>query len=154
VWGSEWRLCQVTSRKPGSAGSSESKVAKADAVHAAAKIVEHLIDEGGDATAELLELEIVLGTLIGAMPSPNPLNAGAASTAPAVSVEELLPLLDRLQALLAEYNAEAVDVVEEIEERVTTGATRRSLRKIGECVDDFEFEEALELLRTLREELS
>ncbi len=44
----------------------------ADSVHAAAKIVERLIDERADVEAELDELEIVLGALIRAMPSPPP----------------------------------------------------------------------------------
>jgi hypothetical protein len=62
----------------------------------------------------------------------------------------LEPLLERLQALLEDSDAEAMDVVEEITSRIEDGSSRACIKEIGRHIDDFEFDEALGLLRDFR----
>ena len=62
-----------------------------------------------------------------------------------------MPQLDRLQALLEDYDGGAVDLVSEIESQAAHTEFARPLRKIAESIDDFEFDEALERLNPLRE---
>ena len=67
---------------------------------------------------------------------------------------DLLPGLDRLQALLEDYDGEAGDLVSELESQVAHTELAQPMRAIGERIDDFEFEEALERLNALREVMS
>ena len=50
--------------------------------------------------------------------------------------------------------AEAVDVVEAIAARIEHRKTRHRMKEIGQHVDDFEFDRALELLNVLRDTLN
>jgi hypothetical protein len=119
-------------------------------VQAAAKVVEGLIKEDGDSAAALSELEQTLRLLIAGMPSSQQPTATAEGLT-AVSADELVSLLDRLQALLEQSDAEALDVVEEIASHVTETHLRERIKAIGRLIDDFEFDEALESLEELRE---
>jgi PAS domain S-box-containing protein len=122
----------------------------AEGVQAAAKVVEGLIKEDGDSAAALSELEQTLRLLIAGLPSSQQPTATAEGVT-AVSADELVSLLDRLQALLEQSDAEALDVVEEIASHVTETHLRERIKAIGRLIDDFEFDEALESLEELRE---
>jgi CheY-like chemotaxis protein/uncharacterized protein YqgV (UPF0045/DUF77 family) len=122
----------------------------AEDVQATAKVVEGLIKEDGDSAAALSELEQTLRLLIAGMPSSQQPTATAEGVT-AVSADELVSLLDRLQTLLEQSDAEALDVVEEIASHVTETDLRERIKAIGRLIDDFEFDEALESLEELRE---
>ena len=126
----------------------------AEGVQAAAKHLEAAIREGSDTDAPLTKLEDILGELIVGLASlsTTPDTAEAATTK--VSVPELLPEFDRLQALLEEYDGAAVGLVEEIRSQMAHTEFIQPVRVIGEHIDNFEFDEALELLNALRAELS
>jgi CheY-like chemotaxis protein len=126
----------------------------ADSVQAAAKSVEGLIRDGQDSATALTELEQTLSALIKGMPVSQEPETLERTATKAMSAEELDPRLDRLQALLEDSDAEALDVVDEIASRVDNRVSRERIRDIGQRIDDFEFEEALELLHRLREDIS
>ena len=52
---------------------------------------------------------------------------------------------------MEESDGEAGDLVAELELQVVNTELAKPVRAIGECVDDFEFEEALERLNALRD---
>jgi HPt (histidine-containing phosphotransfer) domain-containing protein len=124
-------------------------------VEAAAKHVETAIKHGVDTEAPIAELERTLVELVGSLTflmADVPSATRAAS--PGGQAPNLLPALDRLQVLLEESDSEAGDLVEEIEAQVTDTEFAQPMRAIGERIDDFEFEEALERLNALREVMS
>jgi len=53
---------------------------------------------------------------------------------------DLLPKLDRLQALLEAYDGEAGDLVSELELLAAATEFARPIREIGKRIDDFEFD--------------
>ena len=53
--------------------------------------------------------------------------------------------------MLEDSDAEAIDVVHEIAAGMGQSASRERIKAIGQHIDDFEFDEALELLAALRE---
>jgi polar amino acid transport system substrate-binding protein len=122
----------------------------ANGVQSAAKSVESLIRDGGGTDSALGELAQTLNALIEGMPrSQRPETSEHAATT-VISTTELEPLLERLQALLEDSDAEAMDVVEEITSRIEDGSSRACIKEIGRHIDDFEFDEALGLLRDFR----
>ena len=58
--------------------------------------------------------------------------------------------LARLQALLEEYDSEASDLVPELESLAADTEYLQAIRVIGERIAEFEFDEALGLLKGLR----
>ncbi len=76
----------------------------------------------------------------------------AAGTATAgIEISDLLPELDRLKALLEDYDGAASDLVSEIESRLAHTELVQPIRALAERIDDYEFDEALELLNDLLE---
>ena len=122
----------------------------AEEVQAAAKRLETVIQHGADIEAPIAELEQILGGLVESLTSLTA-NQATAGVAPSnVEVSGLLPKLDRLQALLEDYDAEAVNLVSELESQVAHTEFAQPIRAIGERIDEFEFDEALERLSALR----
>ena len=64
---------------------------------------------------------------------------------------DLAPMLDRLQALLENYEGEAVKLASEIESWAIHTEFARPIRKIAERTEEYEYAQALELLDALRE---
>ena len=64
---------------------------------------------------------------------------------------DLLPQLERLQALLEAYDGDAVGLAAEIESQAAHTDFAQAIREIGERIDEFEFDEALERVNALRE---
>jgi len=124
-------------------------------VQATAKRLEAAIREGAVIDEALIaELERILGKLVESLASLTAATAPAAVAPPQREVPELAPQLDRLQALLEDYDGEAVDVVSEIESQAAQTELARPVREIAERIDDFEYDEALALLNALRKLMS
>jgi len=70
----------------------------------------------------------------------------------AVEPVDLAPILERLEVLLEQYDAEAVDVIEELERAGPAAIRGEDLRRLRQRVDDFEFDDALSVLATIRED--
>jgi len=62
---------------------------------------------------------------------------------------DVQPLFERLHALLAEHDADAIDVVDEIMEAIDAGEQDPRLARLQTLVQDFDFEPALGLLKEL-----
>jgi two-component system sensor histidine kinase/response regulator len=63
---------------------------------------------------------------------------------------DLVPVLDRLQGLLESYDAEANEVIEELEHATAGGAREKEFRQLRKLVDEFEFDAALEIVAAIR----
>ena len=70
------------------------------------------------------------------------------ATAP--EAERFRPLVDRLEALLKDGDAEAADALEELVGAAGSGALVSGLRNVGRAVADFDFDAALAALKKLR----
>jgi CheY-like chemotaxis protein/HPt (histidine-containing phosphotransfer) domain-containing protein len=119
---------------------------------AAAKAVEFAVKEGVPSDALLGELETELGVLLANIPawsgSPVEKTEGAQ-----LSESELSVLMDQLEHLLADYDAEAINLVAKIASRMSRGTHQGRMQEIGERIEDFEFDEAGQLLADLRRDL-
>ena len=126
----------------------------ADALQAVARTVEMKIKQGTDTDAELTTLEETLAALIEDLSvvtvPASPPRAGATSQ----TTPDLSPLLESLQRLLEEGDCEAEVLVEQIQSQLEDGEARTRIQAIGDHIDDFEFDEALELLNALKEIIS
>jgi CheY-like chemotaxis protein len=121
----------------------------ADAVQAAAQTVETDISGQPDSAPSLAPLEQALSALIAGLASlatPAP----AAQTPGTVSAEALRDLLDRLQALLEDSDADAAELLPAIEAQCGDADSRQQIQAISAHIDDFEFDQALALLDGLR----
>ena len=97
------------------------------------------------------KLDGVLGKLVECL-APLTTAPDTAAVAPVKGEgPNLAPQLDRLQALLEDYDSEAGDLVTELDSQAASTEFARPLREIAERIDDFEFDEALALLNVLRE---
>ena len=123
----------------------------AEEVQAAAKRLEAAIRQGADTKVPITELGRILGELIESLASLTVNQDTAGETPSTVEVSDLLPKLDRLQALLEDYDAKAINLVSELESQVAHTEFAQLIRAIGERIDDFDFDEALERLNALRE---
>jgi signal transduction histidine kinase/CheY-like chemotaxis protein len=121
---------------------------------AAAKTAEEQIRDGDDSTAALTKLEQTLDGLITRMPATADSPTAQPDGAQALSGTELGELLGRLQSLLEDSDAEALDVAEEIASGIEAGAAREQIREIGRDIDDFDFDEALERLQAFRAQIA
>jgi signal transduction histidine kinase/CheY-like chemotaxis protein len=121
----------------------------ADAVHAQAKSLEKHIKQGTSADAALTVLDQTLEALVeslAAMP-------GWIKPVPAGASLDLAPLLDKFQGLLEDSSAEAGDLLPQIESRLEDDEPKRRFQTISDLVEDYEYEEALDLLGQLRNKL-
>ncbi len=123
----------------------------ADAVQAASKRLETAIQQGTN-TDDLIEslertLEDLLESLTSLAASPDEVSVTPSNSDPST----LLPQLNRLQALLEDFDSEAGDLVSEIKAQTAHTPYAQPLREIETFVDDFEFDEALALLTALTE---
>jgi HPt (histidine-containing phosphotransfer) domain-containing protein len=123
----------------------------ADEVRAASKRLESAILEQTDTDIQIESLERILGELVASLTSlvafPDKVSVAPSNLDPST----LLPQLNRLQALLEDFDTEAGDLVSEIEAQTDDTQFAQTVREIGKRVDDFEFDEALALLNTLTE---
>ena len=117
----------------------------------AAERLEATIRGGIDAEASLGELEGSLAGLLECLASVTASQDNAGAAPGTGEIRDLAPQLARLQALLEDYDSEAGDLVSEIESVVARTEFERRVREMGERSDDFEFDEALVLLKELRE---
>jgi HPt (histidine-containing phosphotransfer) domain-containing protein len=122
----------------------------ADRVEAAAKRLEAAIKHGSDTEAPIVELERILGDLVEKLASltTDPDTPGVAP--PKGDAPDLLPELDRLEALLEDSDGEAGDLVSDLQAPMTYTEYAEPMRAIADRIDNFEFDEALELLNPLR----
>jgi hypothetical protein len=123
-------------------------------VEAAAKCLEIAIKHGADTETPTTELERILGELVAGLKSLTAAADTVELIPPNGETPDLLPALDRLQTLLEDYDGEASDLISEIESQGANTAFARSIREIGERIDEFEFDEALELVNALRRAIS
>jgi hypothetical protein len=72
---------------------------------------------------------------------------------PAGASLDLAPLLDKFQGLLEDSSAEAGDLLPQIESRLEDDEPKRRFQTISDLVEDYEYEEALDLLGQLRNKL-
>ncbi len=126
----------------------------ADEVATAAKHVETAIKHGADTETSMAELERRLGELIASLASIKAASTTNEKTLRKVSTTDLLPTLDRLQVLLEESDGEAGALVAELESQAAQTEFAQPIREMSECIDDFEHDEALERLHTLRETIN
>ena len=124
----------------------------ADAVQAAAQTVETRIGKEPDSLPSLAQLEQTLNALIDSLASlASPATQPAAVQPPATATDEaLIEMLDRLQALLEDSDAEAGELMPRIEAQCGDEDSRRQVQALSVYIDDFEFDEALALLDELR----
>ena len=122
-------------------------------IAAAAKVLEEACGEGGDAQRRIRALDGVEDALAPTLAAierwrREAVHAPAAATGPAMDVG---PVLDRLQGLLEQYDAEAVDVIDELEKMSGHGIRDEDVLRLRLRVDDFDFDDALEALAEIRE---
>ncbi len=118
-------------------------------VQAAAQRLEAAIRDGLDTEALIRVLEPMVGELVERLKSI-PASPGPARAAPLrAEAFALLPQLDRLQTLLSDYDAEAVNFVSEIQSQVAQTKFDQPIREIAEQVDVFEYDQASSLLSRL-----
>jgi HPt (histidine-containing phosphotransfer) domain-containing protein len=123
----------------------------AEEVQAASKRLETAIREETDTDDLIKPLDRTLGDLLESLTSLAA-SADKVSVAPSnLDPSNLLPQLNRLQALLEDFDSEAGDLVMEIEAQTANTEYAQPIREIGTCLDDFEFDEALALLTALTE---
>jgi len=125
----------------------------ADEVQAAATRLERAVKHGADTDAPIAALERILGELVESLTSLTAAPDTAGAAPPQGEAADLLPELDRLRALLEDSDGEAGDLVAELESQVAHTEFAQPMRAIGERVDDFEYDEALEFLNALRDAL-
>ncbi|NEX18466.1 MAG: hypothetical protein C1943_18160 [Halochromatium sp.] len=96
------------------------------------------------------QLAPLLRALAAAEPAPSsvPADSGV-PTDPAV----LAPLLDQLEGLLADDDADAVMVLEELRPLLAGTPQEHAARQVAKAVERYEFDEALEMLGDLRQSL-
>jgi HPt (histidine-containing phosphotransfer) domain-containing protein len=119
-------------------------------VEAAAANLETAIKQGADTDALLTALEGILGELVDSLESLTSVSDATGEAFRKASVPDLLPLLDRLQALLEDSDSEAGDLVSEVVAQLAHTEFAQPIEAIGKQVDDFEFDHALERLNALR----
>jgi two-component system sensor histidine kinase/response regulator len=121
-------------------------------VQLAAEHLEVAIREGTDIEDPLrANLERSLGELIEGLTAISPAADAPLRPVSTLSTTELLPELEKLQDLLENFDTEAVDLVAEIQSQAVPTEVAQSLKQIGEHIDEFDFDQALELLGDLKE---
>jgi PAS domain S-box-containing protein len=91
----------------------------------------------------LAPLLVALGPWLMEVPPSQALSAAPGTV-------DFIPILDRLQVLLESYDAEANDVIEELEQALAAGPHNSDSRRLRKLVDDFEFDAALEVVAAIR----
>jgi HPt (histidine-containing phosphotransfer) domain-containing protein len=122
----------------------------ADAVQATAKTVETQIKQEKDTDTGLAALEPPLRELIESLSHILVSSELACRCDMPSHAPELRARLDRLQALLKDNDAEAGDLAEQIASQLADEETRRRIQPICALIEDFEFEDAVELLVKFR----
>ena len=123
----------------------------ADAVHAAANRLGEAIKQGAETEALIGEAEEILRALVEDLAFLTANQDTAKGATLEGEAPDLAPMLDRLQALLEDYDGRAVELVSEIESWAIHTEFARPIRKIAERTDEYEFVQALERLDALRE---
>jgi CheY-like chemotaxis protein len=121
----------------------------AQAVQAAAQVVEKEIRQGAEPAGALAALQQTMTTLLASL-SVITHSQEPAAKGTAINAAELTPLLNTLQQLLEERNAAAVGLVAQIEPQLHDTDLKNRMQTISERINDFEFEDALQLLGELR----
>ena len=126
-------------------------------VQDAAQQLEEAIEQQATSAALEEDLDTVLAKLVDGLQQLRSENVSAPTPTQRPASElrsaELLSKLERLQSMLEDYDGEAGELVAEIALMTAQTPYAQSMLKIGACADDYDFDEALELLMTLREEL-
>jgi CheY-like chemotaxis protein len=120
-------------------------------IQAAATRLETAIKQGSDTEARIRALERILSELVESLTSHTAAPDTAGPPPPGGKAPDLLPALDRIRTLLEDSDGEAGDLFAELESQVANTELGEPMRAIGERLDDFEFDEALELLNALTE---
>ena len=122
----------------------------AKAVQAAAATLEHACADAHSADATERALQAVLAALapvLGGLTSLADVEAppapGAAPGDATPAMADLQPALLRLRALLADADADAIDVLEELRRRVRGSALAVALAPVGRDLEQFQFDDAL-----------
>ena len=97
-----------------------------------------------------MELERILADLVEKLESVRTYPNTQEVSSPEGDAPDLLRELDRLEALLEDSDSEAGDLVAELRSKVANTEFAESMRAIADRIDDFDFDEALELLNPLR----
>lgn len=71
-----------------------------------------------------------------------------------VNTEALIPLYKKLLALLLEDDADAVDVLEEIIDLLAGTAEASKLKQLEKLIEQYAYDEAIEIVRAIQEKLS
>nr|CRH07217.1 Putative histidine kinase. Containing PAS domain, PAC domain, Signal transduction response regulator, receiver region domain, HAMP domain, HATPase domain, HisKA domain, Hpt domain and cheY-like domain [Candidatus Magnetococcus massalia] len=127
----------------------------ARALYAAAELLEKALLDGDEPSArkllpdvdEKLKQVMTSITSLDASPQQEP---GVTKTA---DLDALIPVLERLRVLLAEDDTEASDVLEELGQQLNGSGLEATLDQIGDSIDSYDFETALETLQKLTQEL-
>ncbi len=116
----------------------------------AAEAVETAIKQQAETDAPLSTLERVLSEVLSGLEVLKE-TKDASDRAP-VNSEALQPLLEKLRGMLETYDAEAVDVLDEIRAYEFQSAAE-ILRTLGRLIADYDFDGALEQMESLEESL-
>jgi PAS domain S-box-containing protein len=121
-------------------------------VQAAAGELEHACSAGKDA-AEIDELLAkVLSELepvVAGQQQIGGVESAAASNAPAIPKEELQAALVKLAALLEDNDSAAGDLLSELLDKIEGSPQARALKPVADAINDYDFDEALEKLKTI-----
>jgi PAS domain S-box-containing protein len=93
----------------------------------------------------LAELEPVVAGL----QQVNTAEAAAAKAEPAIPAGELQAALDQLAALLADNDSAAGDLLSELLDKIDGTPQARALKPVVDAINDYDFDEALEKLKTV-----
>ena len=124
----------------------------ATAVHRAAESVERAIQERTDAETELAVLEEKLAEVLAALRSLEEDSQPVATVSETADPGRLRSLLTRLREMLEAYDAEAIDILDEIRD-CQVPRTSGPLRELTCLIADYEFDSALERLGALEDAL-
>jgi PAS domain S-box-containing protein len=122
----------------------------ADSLRAAAATLEAAIRQGRNTDAALAALAPPLRALTEGLSSAGVTSEAARGDDAPTAARELPALLDRLQRLLEDNDAEAGDLAERIAAQLADEEMRRRIQPIFALIEDFKFDEAVELLVKLR----
>ena len=125
----------------------------ADEIQAAAKRLERAIVEEADTEFLIIDLERIVDKLVDNLASLTAISEITSDSPDHGVVPDLQPVLDQLVTLLEEYDSEAANLIAEIEPLAAQTDFAKPIREISKRIDDFEFDKALELLNTLKEEM-
>ena len=118
-----------------------------------AGVLEAAIQSGQDVSGELDAVRSGLETVLQAIASLDS-GSGAGHTAARNGQESLAQIVNRLRGLLEDDDADAAETLDVLKEWLADSDLEQELASLGQAIDDFDFEEALDILANLEQQIA